>query len=631
MQLRPYQNEAIDATFREFARGVKRTCVTMATGCGKTVYAAEVASRWQHGRVMFSAHRDELITQAWKTFCRVTGETPDIEQGSENYANESSIYGRSQYIISSIQSLHDKRLTPDRFNDIGLWVCDESHRASSKSKLWGRVHDILREKNPDLRILGITATSNRTDGAPLLFDTFAYEYNLRNAIDDGWLVKPASKIVVVNGLDFSKVKKGKHDFVQESLAEVLEQEGPLHEIAIATVAETEGLQTVVFAASVRQAKELSAIINRYRPGSSDWVCGDQNLCPKSTRREILRRFKDGDLQYVINCQILVEGWDEPGVQCLVMARPTRSVVTAAQMLGRGTRALEGVLDGLENSTAEDRKAAIAASAKPTIKILDFVDQSRHPVVMACDPSILGGQYNPEECKQAQKQIEENTAAGELSDIDLELAKARRLLEQQEEERRRAERERLVGSASYQLHDVDPLNPADAGPVRHVHRPTGKPVTEKQAAKLREYGINPHSVNRKQAQGICNQIRLGKIKKPRPSQAQESYGKPATERQKRVLAGFGFPTGVSEAEAARIITTEINARRDNGNVSPKYAEKSRQVPASQGGASDQQRLLLKRFGFGTNISYNEAATIIRDKINPQLASRIAERKEASKAS
>ncbi len=619
MKLRPYQQAAYEATYAEFQSGVKRTCCVMSTGLGKTVTAAAVARDWPDGRVMFLAHRDELISQAWKTFSRVTGETPDIEQGAENRANENSFYGRSQFVIASVQSLHPRRLTPDRFNDIGLVIIDECHHASVATSSYGRVLRTLRDKNPDVCSLGYSATPSRADGKSILFDSFCFDYGLRKAIDDGWLVKPKSQMVVIEGLDFSEIRKNRNDFNQQDLAEVMEQEGPLHEIASVTVAETDGLQTMMFAASVRQARELSAVINRYKPGSSDWVCGDERLCPRPTRRDIVRRFRDGDLQYIVNCSIFLEGADFPGIQCIGMAKPTRSVPLAAQMYGRGVRPLTGILDHLNDATADERKAAIAASAKPYVKILDFVDQSRHPCVTACDPGILGGEYSEAEVAQAKKQIEQNSQQGELSDVDIELAKARKLLEQMEEEKRQRERERLVAKASYSLVEADPLKASTAGAVRRVERQFGKPVTDKQAAKLREYGYNPHQYNRKEAQKICFDIHLGKIKKPKPTPAQHAVVNGATEKQKRVLSHYGYSTNCTEAQAAEIITREINQRKDlAGPRAPAYSPPP--PKDTTGGANPKQQMLLERFGFQPNVSYAEAARIIQQQINPQLASK-----------
>src|SRR6185369_10554713 len=142
-----------------------------------------------------------------------------------------------------------------------------------------------------------------------------------------------------------------------------------------------------FTASVVQAEACCNILNRAVPGMAEWVCG---ATEKKKRAEILERFAHGRTAVVCNCGVLTEGFDDPGVEVVIMGRPTKSRSLYSQMVGRSTRPLPGVVDGPE--TAEERRAAIAASAKPSCLVVDFVGNAgRHKLVTSAD--ILGGKVS----------------------------------------------------------------------------------------------------------------------------------------------------------------------------------------------------------------------------------------------
>src|SRR4029079_14035202 len=117
-----------------------------------------------------------------------------------------------------------------------------------------------------------------------------------------------------------------------------------------------GKRTLVFTVTVKQAEMLSEIFNRHRPGMSDWVCGKT---PKDQRHKIFQDFSNGRTQVLVNVGVATEGYDNPAVEVIVQARPTKSRCLYAQIIGRSLRPLAGVVDGPEN--AEQRKLAIAAS------------------------------------------------------------------------------------------------------------------------------------------------------------------------------------------------------------------------------------------------------------------------------
>src|SRR5690606_7555906 len=112
--------------------------------------------------------------------------------------------------------------------------------------------------------------------------------------------------------------------------------------------------------------------------------------------------------------IATEGFDDPGIGLVVMARPTKSRALYSQCIGRGTRPLNGLVDGLD--TADERRAAIAGSAKPNVLVLDFVGNSgRHKLVHATD--VLGVDYDDAELEAALAEIMERSANGEPTDVE----------------------------------------------------------------------------------------------------------------------------------------------------------------------------------------------------------------------
>jgi superfamily II DNA or RNA helicase len=504
--LRDYQLDAYNATYEGFETCRSVLC-TMATGLGKTVYSSEVANDWRLGRVMFLAHRDELIQQSARKLHDASGEWPAIEQGQLR-SPEHSRSGRSPIVVASVQSLHQRRL--ERFSGFGLLIIDEAQHAGSRNKTYGQVIQHLRDDNPELRVLGITATPQRHDKDQLLFEREVFNYGLPAAIRDGWLCRPDARAIVIESLDLGAIPAscGNRDF-DLLVAQELERDSNLHGMADAIIREAEDRQTLVFCASLKQAEELNRILNGYRPGQARWLSGNRRQFGTETRRQMLRDFEQGQFQYLLNMGVLTEGFDSPRIQMIVMARPTRSTGLAMQMLGRGTRTWPGVVDQPGYGSAE-RLAAIAGSPKPDVKVIDFVDLSRaHKIVTTTDLSLLGGEWSPEIIEQVRERVEANSAAGRATDVAAEAERVRELLNQQaidhaaNAELRRQEwlREReavyQTGATQYAVETVDMLDPYAATSV--VRAPSLEQPTEKQVRFLRRNGHpNAHLMSKREA-------------------------------------------------------------------------------------------------------------------------------------
>ncbi len=298
IKTRAYQVEALEG-IRTQLEANNSTLLVMATGLGKTiVFAQTVKEYMEWGRVMVLAHREELISQAWRQLKAVTGCEADVEM-ADYRANSYGAF-RSRIVVSTIQTqvagmAGKGRMTKFDPNEFNLIVVDEAHHSAAKS--YKRVIEYYRQ-NPDLKVLGVTATPDRADEKALgqIFETVAYEYGIREGIEDGWLVPIRQQSVYVEGLDYSSVRTTAGDLNGADLARVLEFEETLHRIASPTIELCGDKKTLVFAASLAQAERLTEILNRHKSGSAKWVHGGT---PKEVRRDLFPEYANGGFQYLV--------------------------------------------------------------------------------------------------------------------------------------------------------------------------------------------------------------------------------------------------------------------------------------------------------------------------------------------
>jgi superfamily II DNA or RNA helicase len=451
---RDYQLEAEAAVRRELSR-VGSTLLVLPTGTGKTVVMARLAAGWERGNVLLLAHRIELLDQAAEKLSHELGYLPVVEQG-ERAMDVGCLWQGGAVLVGSVQTLaNESRRAKFGRHPFDLVLIDEAHHATAAS--YTRVIDHFRALNPQLKVLGVTATPKRADETALglVFDTLAYEMPIWDGIELGWLVPVEQEYVAVDEVDFSHVGLGKNevgesDLKAQDLEAVLVEEEALHALARPIAEKAGERQCLVFTSGVAHAHGLAAVLNRYRQGSAKAVDGRTD---KKERREAVEAFSRGGLQFLTNFGVFTEGFDAPSTSLVAMGRPTKSVGLYTQMLGRGTRPLPGVVDG--PATPDARRAAIAASAKPRLLVLDFVGNSRHKLVSSVD--VLGGNYDVEARDLARRRV----AAKRGADVGAELKKARaEIALRREQERRRG----IVARVGYTTQAVDPFGhgPAPAG-------------------------------------------------------------------------------------------------------------------------------------------------------------------------
>jgi superfamily II DNA or RNA helicase len=367
----------------------------------------------------------------------------------------------------------------------------------------------------------------------------AFDYEILDAINDGWLTPIEQQMVNVAGLDYSTVKTTAGDLNGGELARILEYEENLHRMATPSIEIIGDKRAIVFTASVAQAERLSEIFNRHKQGRAAWVCGNT---PKEQRQKLLADFADGKLQIVCNCGVLTEGFDDPGVEVIIMGRPTKSRSLYAQMVGRATRPLPGIVDGPE--TPDARRAAIATSGKPSCLVVDFVGNSgRHKLITSAD--ILGGKVSDEAIDRA---ILKAQQAGQRMRMDKLLELTEEEIKKEKEKAVQAEEARrlkLRVAAKWNTTMVNPFDVFNLSPVKSRGWDKGKQLSEKQRALLEKQGINPDTIEYGPAKQLLNEL------------FRRFDGNMCSYKQAKLLKKHGLPTEVSRDTAKRLIDAIAN--------------------------------------------------------------------------
>jgi ATP-dependent helicase IRC3 len=417
LQDRPYQNDAISATLSEYDKGVRRMLHVMATGTGKTIIFSKLYEALKSrlpGKMLIIAHRDELIEQ---NADKAQGVNPSLKVGREAGTFHSS--PDDDIISASVQTLGRKgtsRLEKLNWEHIDKIVIDEAHHGVTDG--YSRILDRSGCLEPDSSklLLGVTATPIRPDGAALsdVFDKVAFQYPLRQAIKDGWLVSLRG-YRVRGGVSLDIVGTGDGDFVKSELSNAVNTPARNRTIVDAWIKHGEDRQTMAFTVDIAHASDL-ALAFRERGISAEATWGED-----PDRKKTLENHRDGKIKVLCNCNLYVEGYDDWRVSCLILARPTESAVLFTQMVGRGTRLQEGT--GNLKYTIEGKTANWV---KRNCIVLDICDNaSRHSLITL--PTLMGlskdldlkGKGLLEVVEQLEKLKEDNSHVDftKLTDVD----------------------------------------------------------------------------------------------------------------------------------------------------------------------------------------------------------------------
>jgi len=333
LELRPYQKEALVRVTEAYKAGKRRVLVSLPTGTGKTVVFAHLPSALRmKKRLLVLAHREELLVQAQDRFRSVDPQLKvELEQAGTRASDDARVVVASVPTLARSKGARLSRLNPDDFSII---VVDEAHHAVAPTYRLILDHFGLFVRDASRLLIGFTATPRRGDhqGLGEVFEEVCYARDLREMISEGYLAPMSGwRVDTEVSLDSVKVRAG--DFVESQLADVVNT--PMRNEMLVTAYRdlAHGRRTIVFCVNVVHAQAVQAAFAESGVSAAA-VWGAQ---PKDERRATLARFSGGELDVVTNCNLLTEGFDEPRVDCVIMARPTRSKLLYAQMVGRGTR------------------------------------------------------------------------------------------------------------------------------------------------------------------------------------------------------------------------------------------------------------------------------------------------------
>jgi superfamily II DNA or RNA helicase len=327
MRPRPYQTEALHALTDAFSRH-NRILLALPTGSGKTFVAAKwiydhVLSRGK--KVIWVAHRRELLEQAYLTFVRLLPAEMAHEISWWGGGRSKNPYGR--LIFVSIAAARD---FPQHSAD--LLVIDEAHHEAAGS--YRRFQGLVRAE----KHLGLTATPRRLDEKALGYEEIAYQKTFMSLVSEGWLAKPEPVIPRTN-MAF-EMSEGIGDFDEASLATL---DSSARNAFVARHwndhADRYG-KTLIFAINRDHARNLTEAIRRESPRARvAYIVSNEGT--SAERDQTISRFRDGDLEVLVNCRIFTEGFDCPDVKTVMLTRPTMSSTLYLQMIGRGTRVAKG--------------------------------------------------------------------------------------------------------------------------------------------------------------------------------------------------------------------------------------------------------------------------------------------------
>ncbi|WP_394248594.1 DEAD/DEAH box helicase [Vibrio profundi] len=356
--LRPYQADSVKSVIHYFRKHQTPAVLVLPTGAGKSLVIAELA-RLAKGRVLVLAHVKELVEQNHAKY--------------EGYDLKGSIFsaglGRKetdqQVVFASVQSVVRNL---DLFaNQFSLLVIDECHRVpDEKNSSYQKVISHLREINPGIKVLGLTATPYRlgmgwiyqyhTRGQvrseePRFFRDCIFELPIRYLLDEGFLTPARMIDAPVLSYDFSKLKPANTGRYKEAeLDMVIEQSKratpQIVDQIIQMAQDKQGI--MIFAATVRHAQEILSLLPE---GETSIVIGDT---PTLERDQIINDFKQRKIKFLVNVSVLTTGFDAPHVDLIAILRPTESISLYQQIVGRGLRLSDGkdeclVLDYAGNS------------------------------------------------------------------------------------------------------------------------------------------------------------------------------------------------------------------------------------------------------------------------------------------
>jgi len=336
LKLRDYQQAAIESVGTECRQGISRQLIALPTGTGKTIIFTALAKALNI-KTLILAHREELIKQAKDKFklhwC-------DADVGiCKAELNELD----AKIVIGSVQSCtRDKRLAQLKKQDFRLLIIDEAHHAAAAS--YKKIIEELGFSDTKNKLLvGFTATPERSDNLGLgdIFEKIVFSRSIATMIKGGFL-SPIQGRKILTGISLSGIKTRLGDFAVNELADVINTPERNDFITEKFILHAKERKALFFCANVQHCKDLAESLNEHGiVAKAVW-----GSMPPEERAQTLADFAKSKIQAITSCAVLTEGYDEPSIECVVMARPTKSRGLYVQAIGRGLRPLPSKKDCL---------------------------------------------------------------------------------------------------------------------------------------------------------------------------------------------------------------------------------------------------------------------------------------------
>lgn len=341
-------------------------------------------------QTLILAHRQELVEQAAKHCTNAyPGKTVEVEMSNMHAS------GNADITVASIQSIVSgnrmEKFNPANFK---LVLVDEAHHVVAPGYMktleyFGLSEGSVTKASPAL--VGVSATFSRFDGLKLgaAIDEIVYHKDYINMIEENWLSGVIFTTVRTQA-DLSRVKKGFNGDFQPSELSAAVNTNEVNELTVRTwLAKAQGRKsTLAFCVDLAH---VSGLTNTFRQHGIDarFVSGDT---PKNERSTRLDSFKKGEFPVLVNCGVFTEGTDIPNIDCILLARPTKSRNLLVQMIGRGMRLHPGKL----NCHVIDMAAALDTGIVTT------------PTLFGLDPSELVEEADPSDMKglKERKELED---------------------------------------------------------------------------------------------------------------------------------------------------------------------------------------------------------------------------------
>ncbi|KAF9237313.1 P-loop containing nucleoside triphosphate hydrolase protein [Melanogaster broomeanus] len=374
--LRPYQQSCLDACHAALNAGVTRIGVSLPTGSGKTTVFTTLLSQIPSPKQSPGASRSLIIVNSVELARQAAAQAEtthsdwkvEIEQGTKHKAT-----GLADVTVATYQTLlQPQRLAKFRPEDLKAIIIDEAHHAAAPSP----PHPIP--------IIGFSATFSRHDGLALgsVFEKIVYHHGFLEMIKEQWLCDVRFTSVKANiDLQGVTVNSRTGDFNATSLAHIINTDTINNLVVRAWLDRaSDRKSTLVFCVNIAHVLQLTKTFQDFGVEARYLHSGT----PAPERRALISDFKAGSYPVLVNCAILTEGADIPNIDCVVVARPTRSRNVFAQMIGRGMRQSPG-------------------TGKVDCRVIDFVDStSRVPGVVSV-PTLFG--LDPSEVIDARAESE----------------------------------------------------------------------------------------------------------------------------------------------------------------------------------------------------------------------------------